>query len=305
MTITFNAICCLLQSIENITTHQPRLSRKEEKDGTRRIIANWFNNHRRALDDPGTDGGAVLSALFPHRRKDRVYGLQTPLLARKLTKLLNFNIGQRALFDGWKTGKHGDLGVYTERAMKAWDGTFSSTHPVTVTRIDKLLTQLAAKYRFSDAAIRSQRDWCVRTDVELKEIFVRLESWEAKWLVRLVLRQYCTIVLDEHYVLKQYHFLLQDLLTFQNDFDAVFGMLRGELSQYPAVPDRLEESSMRVEATKRLSPVVGIKVGRPEFKKAWVSTFGYEKIIRLMLLAVFQTLFSARRQPGLGCREQV
>lgn len=269
MTINFNAICSLLQSTENITTQRPRLLAKKEQECIRQIIANWFNNHRHILDDPETNAGAVLSALFPHRRKDRVYGLQTPLLAKKLTKLLNFNHVQKALFDGWNTGKHGDLGVYVERAIKPWDGTFSSKHTVSVGRVDRLLTQLAAKYRFSDAAIRQQRDLHVKTDEELKEIFMRLESWEAKWLVRLILRDYCTAALEEQYVFQRYHFLLPDLLMFQNDFEAVFGMLRGELSCYPPVPKSLEERSMRVEATQKLKPVVGVKVGRPAFRKAW------------------------------------
>ncbi|KAF9691382.1 hypothetical protein EKO04_010828 [Ascochyta lentis] len=271
MTVAFNEICSLLQSTENIITRQPRLPPKKEKESTRQIIANWCNNHRRSLDDVETNGSAVLSALCPHRRKDRVYGLQTPLLARKLTKLLNFNHGQKTLFNGWITGKHGDLGVYIERAMKPWDGTFSSKHPVSINRVDRLLTQLAARYRFSDAAIRAQRDWHMETDTELKDILVRLESWEAKWLVRLVLRDYCTIVLDEDYLFEQYHFLLPDLLKFQNDFDAVFRMLRVELSCYPAVPGNFEESWMRAEATQRLRPEVGVKVGRPIFKKAWMT----------------------------------
>lgn len=269
MTFTFNAVCSLLQSIENITARRPRLTPPEEKSSTRQIISNWFRCHRHRLDDLDTNGGAVLSALFPHRRKDRVYGLQAPLLAKKLAKLLNFNHGQKALFDGWKTGNHGDLGVYAERAMKPWDGTFSSKHPTSITRIDRLLTQLAAKYRFSDAAIRSQRDWDVKTDEELKDILVRLESWEAKWLVRLVLRDYCTITLDEYYVLEQYHFLLPVLLKVQNDFDAVFAMLRGDLSCYPATPDKEKEATMRIEAAQKLRPVVGVKVNRPMFNKAW------------------------------------
>ncbi|KAJ4988621.1 ATP dependent DNA ligase domain-containing protein [Stagonosporopsis vannaccii] len=269
MTITFNALCSLLQSIENITAHPPRLPPTKEKESVRQVISNWFSNHRRALDSPDTSGSAILSALLPHRRKDRVYGLQTPLLARKLARLLNFNHGQKTLLNGWKNEKYGDFGVCIERAMKPWDGTFSSKHSISIIRVDRLLTQLAAKYRFSDAAIRSQRDWHVKTDEELKEILVRLESWEAKWLVRLVLRDYCTILIDEDYVYEQYHFLLPDLLRFQNDFDAVFGMLRGELSCYPAVPGQMEEPQMRIEAAQKLTPVVGVKVGRPNFKKAW------------------------------------
>ncbi|KAF1848026.1 uncharacterized protein K460DRAFT_280120 [Cucurbitaria berberidis CBS 394.84] len=269
MTITFGAICNLLQSVENISTRQPRLSARKQKESIRQVLSNWFTNQRQALDDPNTNGGAILSALFPHLRKDRVYGLQAPLLAKKLTKLLAFNHGQQALFEGWKTGAHGDLGAYTERTMRPWDGTFGTKHAFPIDRIDQLLFQLAAKYRFSDEGIRKQRDWHVRTDTELKDIFVRLESWEAKWLVRLILRNHCTIELEEKYVFERYHFLLPDLLKFQNDFDAVFNMIRGELNCYPSDPDASQQKTMRVEAAQKLEPVIGVKVGRPTFHKAW------------------------------------
>jgi DNA ligase-4 len=269
MTVTFGAICSLLQSVENISIRQPRLPPKQEEESIREITANWFRNQRLCLDDPGTDASAVLSALFPHRRKDRVYGLQAPLLAKKLVTLLGFGHGQRALFDGWKTGKIGDLGAYIERAMAQWDGTFKTEHAFPIEQIDRLLVQLAAKYRFSDEAIRQQRDWHVKTDTELKEILIRLDSWEAKWLVRLILRDYCTIELDERHVLEQYHFLLPDLLMFQNDFEAVSTMLRNELSAYPAVPFSSQEKTLRMEAAQKLRPVVGVKVGRPTFHKAW------------------------------------
>jgi len=269
MTITFGAACSYLQSVENISTRQPRLPPKQLKESIREITTNWFSNQRHNLDRPETNGSAVLSALFPHRRKDRVYGLQAPLLAKKLVTLLNFNHGQRALFDGWKSGKIGDLGAYTECTMAPWDGTFSSKRAIPIERVDRLLVQLAARYRFSDEAIRKQRDWHMRTDTELKEILVRLESWEAKWLVRLILRDHCTIELDEKHVLGQYHFLLPDLLMFQNDFDTVFYMLRGELSSYPPAPNQTQERAMRIEAAQKLHAVVGIKVGRPTFHKAW------------------------------------
>ncbi|KAH5057811.1 hypothetical protein HBI26_082360 [Parastagonospora nodorum] len=269
MTITFGAICSLLQSVEKIITRQPRLPPKQERENIRAITANWFANQRHNLDNPRTNGGAVLSALFPHRRKDRVYGLQAPLLAKKLIALLGFGHGQRAMFDGWTNGKMGDLGAYTQRAMAMWDGTFKRKHAFSIEQIDRLLVQLAAKYRFSDEAIRQQRERHVKTDTGLKDILIRLESWEAKWLVRLILRDHCTIELDERYVFGQYHFLLPDLLMFQNDFEAVFEMLRGELSAYPAIPPPSQEKHMRIEAAQKLRAVVGVKVGRPTFHKAW------------------------------------
>jgi DNA ligase-4 len=269
MTITFGAICSLLQSVENISTRNPRLTPKDEQENIREITANWFANQRPHLDHPETSGSAVLSALFPHRRKDRVYGLQAPLLAKKLTTLLAFGHGQRALFDGWKSGKLGDLGVYTQRAMAQWDGTFKSKYTLPIEQIDRLLVQLAAKCRFSDESIRRQCDWVVKTDTKLKDVLVRLESWEAKWLVRLLLRDYCTIELEERQVLGLYHFLLPDLLMFQNSFDAAFDMLRGEFSAYPPAPPVSQEQTLRAEAAQKLRAVVGVKVGHPTFHKAW------------------------------------
>lgn len=136
-------------------------------------------------------------------------------------------------------------------------------------KIDSLLTQLAARYRFSDPAIQRQLDWDVNTDTELRYILRRLESWEAKWFVRLLLREYPTISLDEAHVFRQYHFLLPDLLKFQNEFDAAFRLLRGELSSYPPKPKPSLESKMRLEAARLLKPAVGSKVARPPFYKAW------------------------------------
>ena len=284
MVLTFGAVCSLLQSVEDITARQPRLAPADHTESVRQIISDWFAHHRCQLDDPATDGAAVLSALFPHRRKDRVYGLKSPLLARKLSRLLGFNHNQRTLFNGWTTGLHGDLGVYLERAMRPWDGTFSTKHAIPIDRVDNLLVQLAARHRCSNAVIRRLQDRNLDTDAELRDILVRLESWEAKWLARLILRDYCTLDLDEHYILQHYHFLLPDLLMFQDDFDAVFNMLRGDLGCFPPAPPLAEEAAMRAEAALKLKPVVGVKVGRPRFLKAWVSvttTTGFQQITQL------------------------
>ena len=137
----------------------------------------------------------------------------------------------------------------------------------------RLLAQLAARHRFSDPTIQKKRDCDIDTDAELKDIFIRIESVEAKWLVRLLLRQYCTIELDEDFVLEQYHFLLPDLLKFQNDFDVASSLLLQDMSTFPSVPDPASKRAMRIEAAEKLKPTVGVKVGRPTFYKAWVSHY--------------------------------
>jgi DNA ligase-4 len=271
MTITFNDLCSLLEGAEKISVRHPRLLPAKEKDAIQTHIKQWFAAHRQALDSSETNAGALLSAIFPHRRKDRVYGLQQALLSKKLLKLLQFdrNHGQLALFNQHLQSSSVDLGESIRRAMKKYDGTFKKKSTTSIDRVDMLLTQLAAKYRFSDPSIRQQRDWHMRTDDELKSIITRLDSWEAKWFVRLILRDYPTAALDETYVYEQYHFLLPDLLKFQNDYHAAFGMLKGELSIYPSVPEPSRRTSMRIEASQQLKAVVGVKVGRPPFHKAW------------------------------------
>jgi DNA ligase-4 len=153
--------------------------------------------------------------------------------------------------------------------MKPWDGTFKVKPTVPIERVESLLVQLASKCRFSDPATQRKRLEDFEIDTELKKILGKLASWEAKWLVRLILRDHSTLDLDEHFILAKFHFLLPDLLLFQNDFSAALSMLRGELSCYPAIPESSKESSMRIEAAKRLKARVGIKVGRPTFYKAW------------------------------------
>jgi DNA ligase 4 len=270
MSITFNDICLLLEGVEKVSKQQPRLPIKEEKSAIHEETSKWFEYHRKALHHPNTSGSAVLSTIFPHRRKDRVYGLQAPGLSKKIPKLLNFGHGSLALFRNGASGPGRDLGVLTQQATEAWDGTFKTKHMIPIGDMDHLLIQLAAKYRFSDPKIRRQRDSDVNTDDKLTYFMTRMESWELKWFVRLLLRDYPTINLDEAYVFRQYHFLLPDLLKFQNDFDAAFRMLNEELHMYPPTPQASIQKQMQVEASQKLNPVVGVKISRPMFYKAWV-----------------------------------
>ncbi|KAF2746148.1 hypothetical protein M011DRAFT_404973 [Sporormia fimetaria CBS 119925] len=269
MAVTFNHICELLEKVEEDITRRPRLPAQCERNVVERSIRRWFAKHRTAIDGPTTDGGALLSVLLPHRRKDLVFNLQEKSLSKKIVSLANLNHKQEEAVGQWKDGAHGDLGACVQEAFRRWDGTFNQATPVSLERIDRCLVQLAARCRFSAPAIRRQRDLEFDVDKELRSIFVRLHSREAKWFVRLLLRKYCTINMDEDLVLEQYHFLLPDLLVFQNDFNVAFQLLHGDLQSYPHVAVPNEETRMRIEATKLLKAVVGTKVGPPTFQKAW------------------------------------
>ncbi|CAI6297988.1 unnamed protein product [Periconia digitata] len=271
MSLNFYDICLLLEGIEKIQSDRAP-SKSAEKDVEARTavkVSQWFKNSRGTLDHPGMNGAALMSIIFPHRRKDRVYGLQPPLLAKKLIKLLNLDYGRKALFERWSTDPRGDIGHHLEIAMRSWNGTFTTKRQFPIDRIDALLTQMAAQYRFSDPSIRRQRNQEMNTDEELSYILKRLDSWESKWLVRLLLREYSTITVDEDHFFKNHHFLLPDLLKFQNDFDAAFDTLKGDFGCFPSVPPIRHVKSMRTQAASKLKATVGVKVSRPMFHKAW------------------------------------
>lgn len=172
------------------------------------------------------------------------------------------------LLAGWEKN-NGDFGAYTERALKIYDGTFKNPHKISISTVNELLIQLASKNRFSDPSIQKLRKLDFDTDKELANLLKKFRSSEAKWVVRLILRQFCTIDWDEDFVFRQYHFLLPDLLQFQNDFEIACRLLRRELSCFPPVPENYKERDMRIEAATKLRAVVGTKVGRPTFHKAW------------------------------------
>ena len=271
MSVTFNHICELLESLEKVSAHRSPHPTKKVQEKSKKIITNWFAQHRKALDDRGTNGAAILSIIFPHWRKDRVYNLKSAGLSRKITSLLNLNHGNQALLNSWTSRHHGDFGACFETVAKRWDGTFRHKTPTPVEQVERLLTQLAAKCKFSSPATRQLWDKDINVDRLFKNVLIKLESWEAKWLVRLILGNYCTVEFDEDFVLEQFHFLLPDLLKFQNDFNKAFELLRGELSCYPANPDPSLQESILSEVAQKLRPIVGVKIGRPTFHKAWVS----------------------------------
>src|SRR5450755_2557861 len=58
----------------------------------------------------------------------------------------------------------------------------------------------------------------IRVNNALSSIFRRLKSPEAKWMVRMLLKDYSPVRIPETAVMHQFHFLLPDLLSFQNSF---------------------------------------------------------------------------------------
>lgn len=90
-----------------------------------------------------------------------------------------------------------------------------------------------------------------------------------KWLVRILMKNYTPVVLPVGLVLRSFHFLLPELLKFQDSFDAAVALLRGPvIGGYPTQPNKQEQIFYRASAARVLVPKVGVKVGRVPYLKA-------------------------------------
>jgi DNA ligase-4 len=268
MPFRFGEICKLLSQLESLKQHHPPLLPDALKAKTQSKVEYWFKCNRTLIHAPGVDGVAIISTLFPEKRTDRVYGLKEDRLCKIIGRCLRLNSTSRKILEDWRTPGRGDLGDRLERIQEVYDGE-PNGHPVTVEEVDNVLQLLASRNRFSGPEIRSSKAPTSSSDDLLGDIFCRLKSFEAKWLTRLILKDFSPVVLDEYLVLNAYHFLLPSLLKFQDSFSAAIDLLRGPFSDIPSsTTDPFAERTFKRQAAKLLSPQVGVKVGRPQFLQA-------------------------------------
>lgn len=269
MPFLFGEVCRLLSDLEKLKKRHPPLLPTALRGETRSKIEYWFRCNRNAVHAHGVDGVAFLSTLFPEKRTDRVYGLKEDRLSKLVGRCLSMNSTNRKILEDWKTPGRGDLGDRVEAIHKPYDEPRAQDHPVTVEEIDNALNNLASRVRYSGPDIRALRMPSSSSDDSLSDIFLRLNSSEAKWLTRLILKDFSPVVLDENIVLNAYHFLLPDLLKFQDSFSAAVGLLRGPLCNTPSfTSDPKAAWGLKCQAAAALAPQIGVKIGRPEFKKA-------------------------------------
>ncbi|KAK3050959.1 hypothetical protein LTR09_007708 [Extremus antarcticus] len=269
MPLPFSEICTLLSRIEELELSDPPFLRAAEKaTHVKMTIESWFKSHRKPINDLSVpDAVAFLSTLLPERRTDRVYGVQATSLCRILSRCLSLSAARTKDLHAYKTAGRGDLGTCVERVLAA-GGPPALPH-VTAVEIDDTLNELASPGRSSAQSFTNRPPASSKNkDGPLGLVFKRLAPWEAKWMVRLILKDISPVRLEEKTVLKCFHFLLPDLLLFQDDLASAIGLLQKSLSDYPASCDPRSEKLHRLSARSKLRPVVGIKVGRPNWTKA-------------------------------------
>lgn len=268
MPFPFAEVSTLFQRLEAIELREPPLLPDEKVQPIRLVIDSWFKSHRSAIRALTVEGAtALLSALLPEKRTDRVYALQAPSLCRLLSRCLKLQAHRARDLQLYRIPGHGDLAACLERILDT--GGPPALPIATLEEVDTLLVTLAGYSIFSDPSIsRLPPGSSEARDVLLANILNRLSPSEAKWLIRLVLKDLSPLKLDEAYILRSFHFLLPDLIRFQSTFIFAVALLKGPLKEYPDRPDPRSERLLRKQAASLIQPCVGLKVGRPEFTKA-------------------------------------
>jgi DNA ligase 4 len=261
MPLLFSSFCGLLSELESQKLRDPPFLLKDLDQRCKKTIISWFNKHQHTIHASDTNGVAILSALFPEKRTDRVYWIKEKTLANILKRCLGLGTDRKKLLDEWNVPGKGDLGSCVERAMRQTDDSLTrKATALTVDEIDEVLAELGHKGRGEHGP---------NTQTMLSNIYRRLHSHEGKWLTRLILKDFSPVILPCDLVLRCFHFLLPDLLMVQDSFDAAMEMLRdGPLKKFPARPDRINETALRLDAAKHLRPKMNVKIGRAVFQKA-------------------------------------
>ena len=269
MPLAFSEICIFLSRLEEIELRDPPfLNASEKSAAVKAVTESWFKSHRRVINELDVDSSVALtSTLLPERRTDRVYDIQSTRLCGILGRCLRLGVDRTNLLQQYKQPGFGDLATCVARALD--NGGPPAQPQVTLNDVDDMLEILAGGSAFSGPGIPKLPPGSSEVrDNLLGNIFKRLQPNEGKWLVRLILKDFSPVRVHEVSVLKAFHFLLPDLLLFQNDFRAAITLLKGPLREYPECPDPRSERLLRQGARELLKPVVGTKISRPDFWKA-------------------------------------
>ena len=106
-----------------------------------------------------------------------------------------------------------DFASTVRRVLSATNSGNESIHSLIIVDVDYALNRLVVIYPFSSRKLRTLMGNVPGNPIDkLIRIFRRLYSVEAKWLIRLVLKDLRPTEIPEPLALRRFHFLMPDLL---------------------------------------------------------------------------------------------
>jgi DNA ligase-4 len=173
----------------------------------------------------------------------------------------------------WKANDGADFASCVERVMIITDCEPRLGPGVTLDEIDEILDQIAVSSPFSSAALKEtfkqKPTQSIRRDNLLSNLFHRLHSSEAKWMIRMLSKNYSPAHIPETVAMNEFHFLLPDLLRFQSTIQAAAELLEtSTIRCMPIQPAADARDGLREVARRELKPQVGTIAARPVYEKA-------------------------------------
>ncbi|KAM4067443.1 ATP dependent DNA ligase [Hirsutella rhossiliensis] len=141
---------------------------------------------------------------------------------------------------------------------------------VTLQELDDVLNRIAAFSPFSSPDLREETERkhcqpCSSSGDLLFSLFRRLNSSEAKWLVRMLSKNYLPARVPERLAMSRFHPFLYNLLRFQNSIPVAVSVLgRPNIRNKPLQA----VVNPREEFRELLQPQVGVMIERPAYAKA-------------------------------------
>ena len=264
MPLLFKHVCDLLSAFEELSARDPPYLSTIKYEKQKATLSHWLCFHGVAIHTPANIIVALLSTILPAKRADRVYNIQNSRLASLLKRCLSLGVERQRILDQWKVPGRGDLADCVERVMQQTDDQLTFARcKVSLEEVDTALDNLASKCRFSGPRLKE-----CEIKASYKSIYRRLHSTEARWLTRMILKDFSCLDLQESVVYRAFDSRLPIAIKMYDDFESAVMELRKLAASQLVDADPHVQTQHCINNLSLLCPRIGIKVGSPEWIKA-------------------------------------
>ena len=272
MPLYFTEVCDLLNALEKISKSDPPHLPLRSYQKYSGVIQSWFASFKISLHSNKVDPVVLLSALYPAKRTDRIFNIQAKSLTRKLRRCLKLGSSRWPELQKWTSPGHGDLSECVERVLKQAEFLeLPACKQVTLQQIDDALASIASRCRFSGAKTRqsSSENEASVLDI-LGRVYGKLQSREAKWLTRIILKDLSCIDLDGHrgIIYSCIDPRLPTAMQMYDDFESAIAALRALSASQPSGLGQSGRTQPCLDDACHLTPRIGTKIGPPSWAKA-------------------------------------
>lgn len=268
MLLFFSDVCALLSTLEKLALCDRLDLPAGRYQRQKRAVCEWFTKHEVTVQESSTLIVALLSALLPAKRTDRVYNTQRPRLVSLLKRWLSLGVERQKTLEQWRMPGRGDLGECVERVMRQTDDPPTLRKcKVNLEEVDAALANLASRNRFSGPKVKErEHDGVIQASFE--SIYRRLHSSEAKWLTRMILKDFSHVHIEADLLYSALDTRFPDVMQIYDDLESAVGALKHLPTSYRHSDCCRALSQHRTADISFLSPQIGIKVGSPIWVKA-------------------------------------